>query len=208
MLFRSLRAVLLPAVAATAHVEHRPARFGPAQPLAENDFLGARDRPRTAGLDTGPPSWKARPTQRCAASLRGHTQNPGRPPKTTGVSFLTPAARSLPPHEGRACGADDDESLPRQSENSSSRRAPTFVPEACGKNVTLRRKDCNRIYGLSGGAQDAPGHDGKRTGGANRMSGFLGHACFRLFRLQVRPREPSRDTCLQPWLYGDRKSVV
>src|SRR6266540_2692452 len=120
-----LRAVPLPAIAGPAHVEHRPTFLAATQPLSERDLLGARHRPCRAGLDNGPPAWEARSLLWCGSPHGITHKTPVAALTTTGVSFLRLPAESLDRHAGRAFGADDDEGIPRQQENRSSRRAPT-----------------------------------------------------------------------------------
>src|SRR6266536_1536380 len=130
-----LRAVPLSAIAAPAHVEHRPASLAATQSLSERDLLAASHRPCRAGLDNGPPAWEARSLFGAASLTGGHTKPRSPLLTTTGVSFLRLPAESLDRHAGRAFGADDDEGILRQDENRTSRRAPTLSP--C-KGVTTR----------------------------------------------------------------------
>ena len=118
-------AIPLAPVAGPAHVEHTPALRASAKTLSERDFFGSQHRPRKAGLDIWPPSWEAQIAP-CEASLlrRSHTK-PRPSAKTTGVSFLRLPVESLARYTQRAFGADDAETVPRQQENRSFRRAPT-----------------------------------------------------------------------------------
>ena len=62
-----------------------------------------RDRPRTAGLDIRPPSWKASVHQSVCGFPAGSHTKPRSPAKTAGVSFLRLPPESLLPRAGRLC---------------------------------------------------------------------------------------------------------
>ena len=61
---------------------------------------------------------------------RGSHTKPRPSATTTGVSFLRLPEESLALQAARACGADDDDAIPCQQENRSSRRAPTNASKA------------------------------------------------------------------------------